>query len=752
MANYFDMNRREFLRHSGLTGAMIIGTTFAGNLALAAGKNNPAATDANLFIALLDDGRIDITCHRSEMGQHTRTAITQILADELEADWKQINVVQATGDAIYGDQNTDGSKSIRTNFTRLRNAAATLRQMLEQAAARRWRLPQQQCQAELGRVIHSSGKSFSYAELAADLKAISPPSETDITLKPAERWRYINKGIAAVDMDDILTGVATYGADIRVPNCLVAVIARPPVVGSEVQSYDASTCLKVAGVKQIVELPVPQGALSYQPLGGIAVVATNTWAAMEGRRQLEIEWRETDNDSYDSAKFRLQLEQESRSAGDLKRNVGDVDSALASAEKRIEATYYTPHLAHAPMEPPTATADYKNGKVEVWSACQNPQADRATIASVLGMSMDDITVNVTLLGGAFGRKSKPDFSAEAAWLSREIKQAVRVQWSREDDIQHGFYHAVAGQYLEGGFDSDNQLTAWRHNSTATAINSTFTEGATEAGLGDVSLGLVNTPLQIPNIRMATGRAPGHVRIGWMRSVGNIYHCFAAQSFLAELAHSAGRDHRDFLLDVIGEDRIIDFSAEGTPYSNHGASPVEYPYNTARLKHVLRRVTEMAGWGRSLPEGSALGLAIHRSFLTYVATVVEINVTANGDLEIPAAWVAVDAGTVVNPDSVKNQMQGGSVFGLSCALNAEITASAGKVEQSNYHDYKVARMREAPNSIEVDVIASSEPPAGVGEPGTPPFAPALCNAIFNATGLRIRELPIGDQLRNWRKNA
>jgi isoquinoline 1-oxidoreductase beta subunit len=396
------------------------------------------------------------------------------------------------------------------------------------------------------------------------------------------------------------------------------------------------------------------------------------------------------------------------------------------------------------MEPPAATARFTDGVMEVWSCTQNPQADQDLIADMLDLAPENVKVHVTLLGGAFGRKSKPDFAAEAAFLAKKTGRTVRVQWQREDDIRHGFYHTVSAQRLEAGLDDAGRLQALRHRSTFPSIEATFEAGAEVPGF-ETDLGLNDAPFAIEHMQAETGRAPAQVRTGWMRSVANIYHVFAQQSFMAELAARAGRDHREFLLESIGPDRIIDFKQTGSKFDNYGADFSEYPFDTARLKHVLNRATAMADWGRDMPPRTGLGLAVHRSFLAYVATVVEVSISENGELTIPGVWVAVDAGTVVNQDSVRNQMEGASVFGLSLALHSQITVRDGAVEQSNFNDYKVARMPDAPEIISVEIVASTAAPAGVGEPGTPPFAPALCNAIYAAIGKRVRELPIGKQL-------
>jgi isoquinoline 1-oxidoreductase beta subunit len=426
------------------------------------------------------------------------------------------------------------------------------------------------------------------------------------------------------------------------------------------------------------------------------------------------------------------------------RNAGDVDKGFAGAAKTLEAEYYTPHLAHAAMEPLVAVADVRDGKCTLWAPVQNPQAVQDTVAAAIGVDKNNVICNVTLLGGGFGRKSKPDFCAEAAILSKQLGKPVKVVWTREDDIRFDYYHSVDAMYLKAGLDSAGKPAAWLQRTVFPSIDSTFGLGVKNPGAGELGMGLVDTPFDIANFRAENGEAVNHVRIGWLRSVANIYHAFAICSFADECAHAAGRDPKDYLLDLIGPPRIVDLKAQGADYANMG--PIEtYPVDAGRLRKVVETVAEKSGWGkRKLPKGHAMGIAAHRSFLSYIATVVEVSVGAAGKISIPRVDTAVDVGMIVNPDRVRSQLEGAAVFGASLALMGEITATAGKIDQSNFHDYPVARMNEAPLETRVYIADSDAPPAGVGEPGVPPFAPALCNAIFAATGKRIRELPIRKQ--------
>ena len=747
---YFDMNRRSFLKSSAAAGALVLGTYFMGSAprAMAGVLAKPAenAKRANLFVALRPDGMVEITCHRSEMGQQIRTAIAQIVADEMEAAWDKVIVIQGKGDPKYGDQNTDGSRSIRYNMQRLREMGASVRYMMQHAAAKRWGVSADTCTANQHVVSHTSGKTLSYKELVTDAINFVPPASEEITLKSKEEWRYINTGMAHIDLQDLVTGSATFAADVRIPGTLVAVVLRPPVVGGKLKSVDSEAAKAMPGVVDVIEMPVPSGALQFQPKGGVAVIAKSTWAAWQARKALKVEWDDGENSEYNSEAFKTELISTVNSAQTHVREKGDATTVLSQASDKLIADYYIPHLAQAPMEPPCATAHFKDGAIKVWAATQNPQADMATISALLGIPKENVEVNVTMLGGGFGRKSKPDFSAEAAFLSMKTGHPIRVQWTREDDIQHGFYHAVSAQHVEASLDDKGAIDAYLHRTAFSPIAALFQEGATTPMGFELRLGFTDNPINTPNLKLEVGNAKAMARVGWMRSVSNIFHAYAIQSFIAEAAHKANRDPKDYLLDTIGPARILDVTEQGAEYDNYGADKEEYPLDIGRLRHVIEKAASMAKWGREMPEGRGLGIAAHRSFLTYVAAVVEVEVSKSGDLRIVKSWAAIDAGTVVNTDTVKNQVQGGLIFGLTTALSNGITFDKGKVQQSNFHDYRVPRMSDSPLDIEVEVIESEAPPAGVGEPATPVFAPALCNAIFAACGKRIRQLPIGNQLK------
>jgi len=738
------VTRRTFLGGVFSAGAFVLGARLLPLEALAGNAETSAAASAawnpSVYLGIETDGTVIVVAHRSEMGTGIRTGLPMIVADELDADWTRVKVEQALGDVKYGSQNTDGSCSIRDFGDAMRDAGATARLMLERAAAAKWGVPADQCKAQNHQVVHAStNRKLGYGELASLAAQQPAPKKEELKYKPASEYRYIGKDFPTVDRDDISAGRGTFGIDARMPGMVYASIERSPVLGGKLKSFDDQEAKKVAGVQQTVVIPGFKPPHAFQALGGVAVIANNTWSAMKGREALKVEWETSEHASYESASYKKELQETVRKPQKAARNVGDVDAEFAKGGKTHEAEYYAPHLSHAPMEPPAAVAEFKDGKAVVYAATQNPQAVQDTVAAALGINKKDVECHVTLLGGGFGRKSKPDYVAEAALLSKAVGKPVKVAWSREDDIRFDYYHTVSAMYLKAALDDKGKPTAWLQRCAFPSMMSTFSAAAASASGGELGMGWTNLPFDIPNHRAENGPAQHHVRLGWLRSVANIQHAFAIHSFVDELAHLAKRDPVEYLLDVLGQPRKIDLG---------GRSPLaaKFPLETGRLRNVIQLAAERSGWANKKPsKGRGLGIAAHWSFYTYVAAVVEVEVDPNGKVRIPHVDIAVDAGRVITPDRVRAQFEGASVFGAGIALMNEITASGGAIQQSNFHDYQVARINEAPMETRVHIVQSEAPPAGVGEPGVPPMAPAICNAIFAATGKRIRELPVKKQL-------
>ncbi len=735
------ITRRTFLGGMFSAGALVLGArllpdTWAANEASTSTSAATAAWTPSVYLGLEPDGTVIIVAHRSEMGTGIRTGLPMVVADELEADWKRVRIEQAIGDKKYGSQNTDGSCSIRDFYDAMREAGATARLMLEIAASETWNVPVGECRAQNHFVVHtSSGKKLGFGELVTAAAKHSIPKKEMLKYKTPAEYRYIGKDVPMVDRDDICSGKGVFGYDAKMPGMVYASIERSPVYGGKMKSYDDKEALKVRGVQQTVILPPLTPPYGFKALGGVAVIANSTWAAMKGREKLKVEWEAGDNTKYNSTEYKTALLETVRKPQKVARNVGDVDGEFAKGGKTHEAEYYVPHHAHAAMEPPAAVVDFKDGKAMIYAATQNPQAVQDTVAQALGIDKQNVECHVTLLGGGFGRKSKPDYVAEAALLSKAVGKPVKVAWSREDDLRFDYYHAVAAMYMKAALDEKGKPTAWLQRCAFPSIGAMFNPAANTGQSFELGMGWTNVPFDIPNLRAENGPAQAHVRIGWLRSVANIQHAYAVHSFVDELAQLAKRDSVEYLLDVIGQPRKVDLG-------QRDAMAQKFPLETGRLRNVIEIAAERSGWAKKKPtKGRALGIAAHYSFLSYIATVVEVEVDDTGKVRIPRVDIAVDAGRVINPDRVKSQFEGAAVFGTTIAMLGAITAANGEIQQSNFLDYQVARMPEAPVETNVYIVPSEAPPAGVGEPGVPPIPPAICNAIFAATGKRIRELPI-----------
>jgi len=742
------LNRRQFLGGMLSTGAFVIASRLVPEDLLAQTatpaifntKADTAALHPSVYLGIETDGTVFIVTHRSEMGTGIRTSLPLVAADELDASWNRCRIEQGVGDTRYGDQNTDGSRSIRDFYDAFRVAGASARSMLISAAATQMNVPAGELTTANHEVVHAkSGKKLGYGALVAAAAKLPVPKAADLNFKPKTAWKFVGKERPIYDLNNIATGKAEFGLDVYREGMVYASVEHPPVVGGTVKSLDDKAALAVKGVSQTVTIDAPKPPLLFQSLGGVAVIGNSTWATMQGRKQLKIEWNDGPHANFTSEPFKAAMVARVKQPAKVARNLGNVDAEFAKGGKVMEAVYYTPMAAHASMEPPAAVAEFRNGKAEIWCPTQNPQAVQDTVSAALGIDKKNVVCHVTLLGGGFGRKSKPDYAAEAAILARKLGKPVKVVWTREDDIHHDFYHASAAVYHKATVDAKGKPTAWLQRSVFQPIGSTF--GAPGPLDFELDLGLTDTAYDIPNIRAENTGADAHVRIGWFRAVTNNFHAFAAHSFADEMAHAAGRDPLEFMLDMLGSGKVIDLKAQGVNYSNYGADIAKYPVDSRRLRRVLEVAGEKSNWGKKKSgNGWGLGIAAHRSFNTYVASVVEVEVDAQGRVRIPRIDQVADPGVVINPDRVRSQMEGAAVMGAGLAMYGEITATNGRIDQKNFDGFRVARMNDAPVQVNVHFVESGNLPTGVGEPGVPPVIAALANAIYSATGKRIREMP------------
>jgi isoquinoline 1-oxidoreductase beta subunit len=718
-----NLSRRVFIRNVGLaSGGLILGCNYnllANDLA----TGSLTEFNPNLFVQLNSDGSLIIVASRSEMGNGVRTSLTSVVADEMEADWNKVSVKQAVGDVKYGDQNTDGSRSVTGFYDTMRKMGAMTRMMLISAAAKKWQVAESECTAKNHFIIHSSGKKIGFGELVDVVTTLPVP--TTITYKNPKDFKYIGKNLKSIDVKDFANGSAVFGIDKRLPNMKVVAIARCPVTFGTVKSFDKKAAMKIKGVEDVIE--IPRIEKPFGPLGGVAVIATNTWAAFKGKEALEIQWNYGKNEGYDSDKYMSELKERVHKPGKVEKEIGDVNKAFGEADKVIESTFQLPHLAHAPMEVPNAVAWVQGDSCEVWAPTQSPQGAKDEVVAYLGTTAEKVIINVPFLGGGFGRKSKPDFIVEAVIVSKAINAPVQVVWTREDDIKHGYYHTVSAQYMKASLDAQGSVTGWLHRSAFPSIMSTFKPG-TDYPAGWEAGSAANIPFDIKNLKVESGQAPAMVRIGWMRSVINILHGFSINVFADELAHAAKQDPLEFRLKLIGNDRIED-------------TKDTLKYDTARLKNVLKLAAKNANYSKPLPKGHAYGLAVHYSFYSYVASVVEVSMV-DGKVKVHNVYTVIDCGTAVNKNTITSQLEGAAIFGMSIAYYGKITAKMGAIEQNSYSDYRMIRMNEIPK-VHVEIVESTDKPTGVGEPGVPVIAPAIINAIFKLTGKRYYNLPLSD---------
>jgi len=675
----------------------------------AAANANLGVFAPNAWVRIASDGTVTVVLAKSEMGQGVLTSLPLIVAEELEADWPAVRIENAPVDPIYndpidGEQATSGDTSTRGSFLPLRRAGAAAREMLIGAAAAEWGVPSDECHAERSAVHHRpTGRTLGYGQLAE--RAAKLPVPTAPRLKDPRDFKLIGKVVARRDAPGKVNGSAVFGIDVKVPDLLVGAVARCPVFGGTLASVDPSGAMAVKGVRSVVRID-----------SGVAVVADTFWAARRGRDALVIKWNEGPLAGLGSPAIARSLREAVRRPGVVARSDGDAPRALRSAARRLEAVYEVPYLAHATMEPMNCTAHVRADGCDVWVPTQAQGPSRNAVVKVTGLPPEAVAIHTTLLGGGFGRRSEVDFVIDAVQASKAVGAPVKVIWTREDDMQHDFYRPVALGRLAAGLDARRRPVAWTQRLVGPSLLSRVAPQAIKDGVDFTSvMGAASLPYAIPNLRVEYVRKEPGVPVGFLRSVGDSFNAFMTECFLDELAAAAGRDPYELRRDLL--------------------------VNKPRHLRVLELAARHAGWGRPLPKGSGRGIALHgESFDSYVAQVAEVTVAKDGQVRVHRVVCAIDCGIVVNPDTVRAQMEGGIVFGLTAALHGAITLDRGRVQQSNFHDYPMVRMPEAP-AIEVHIAPSAEAPGGVGEAGVPAVTPAVVNAIFAATGKRLRRLPI-----------
>ena len=713
MSPAITLPRRAFLKKTAAGGGgLVIGFYLPGKFEASAAALPAEPSALNAWVRIAPDNTVTLMIDKSEMGTGVTTSLPMLLAEELEFDWRKVKFEFAPAapqyfNPLFGLQGTGGSTSVRASWEPLTKAGAAAREMLVATAARRWYVEPSACHVDDGAVVHTAtGKRLTYGALVEEAAKLSVPSNP--TPKDPKNYKYIGKPLKRLDTPVKVNGKAEFGIDVRLTKMQHAVVARCPVFGGKVKIFDATKAKAIRGVKQVLQIS-----------SGVAVIADNTWSAMEGRRALEIEWDEGPNAAVSSESIHKLYVENAEKAGAIARRDGDVETALAGASKKLEAVYEVPFLAHATMEPMNCVADVRADGCDISAPTQFQTFNQNTGAKITGLKPEQVRIHTTYLGGGFGRRAEQDFVAEAVEISKAISAPVQVIWSREDDMQHDFYRPATYTKLTGGLDPHGWPVAWKCRVVGPSIMSRFFPGSVKAGLDNSSVeGIVESKYAIPNFLCDYVLTETGVPVGFWRSVGNSQNGYITECFIEELARASGKDSFEFRRKLL----------EKAP----------------RHRGVLELAAEKGGWGKPLPAGQTRGIAVVESFGSFVAEVAEVSFNKNsGDIKVHRVVCAVDCGRHVNPDTVAAQMESGIVYGLTAALKGQITIAKGRVEQGNFNDYEMLRMNEMP-TVEVHIVPSNEAPGGCGEPATPPIAPAVCNAVFAATGKPIRRLPISKE--------